>query len=117
MEKEKSPRRKTAAPSPAQARAAAPRKNPERAARCLQALAHPARLCILNEIRAGEKTVSQLQAALGCTQANVSQHLRLMRDRGILLGRKVGSSVLYRVADPRILGILTAVEGVFCQHD
>ena len=54
------------------------------------------------ELRDGEKTVSELSAATGFKVANVSQHLALMRHRKIVVERRVGNSVFYRIADERI---------------
>jgi DNA-binding transcriptional ArsR family regulator len=99
----------------ARERAVAGGPDPERAARCLQALGHPARLLILQALRRGERTVGELEAEVGSRQSNVSQHLRIMLDRGILTHRREGNHVYYRVADPRVLDILAAVREVFCE--
>ncbi len=65
-------------------------------------LSHPKRLEILHELRDGEKTVGELCAATGLRQANVSQHLALMRHHKMVVERRVGNAVFYRVADKRI---------------
>jgi DNA-binding transcriptional ArsR family regulator len=57
---------------------------------------------LLYELRDGEKTVSELSAATGLKVANVSQHLALMRHRRMVVERRVGNSVFYRIADGRI---------------
>ena len=64
--------------------------------------ADPKRLLILNELRAGEKPVGQLAQALGLRQANVSQHLAVLRDRGIVVARREGTSVFYSLSSPKI---------------
>jgi ArsR family transcriptional regulator len=89
--------------------------HPEKAARCLQVLGHPTRLLILQALRQGPLTVGELEARVGGTQANVSQHLRIMRDREILEARKDGNHVYYSVADPRVFTILDSVQEVFCR--
>ena len=61
------------------------------------------RLRILHELRGREKTVGELSAATGLRQANVSQHLALMRHSNIVVERRVGNSVFYRVKDDRIM--------------
>jgi len=65
-------------------------------------LAHPLRLAILHSLKQGEKTVNDLTQLTGASQSNVSQHLAKMRQRDIVLTRKDGSNVYYRVASPKI---------------
>jgi len=65
-------------------------------------LSNPKRLEIFHELRDGEKTVRELCAATGLRQANVSQHLALMRHRKMVVERRAGNMVLYRIADKRI---------------
>jgi ArsR family transcriptional regulator len=65
-------------------------------------LSNPKRLQILHNLRGGEKTVGELAASLGIRQANVSQHLALMRLRKIVVERRVGNTVFYRISDRRI---------------
>ena len=66
-------------------------------------LAEPMRLRILNALRAGEKSVTELVAALGTGQANVSKHLGLLHRHRMVARRKEGLNVYYRIADPAIL--------------
>jgi ArsR family transcriptional regulator len=66
-------------------------------------LSNPFRLEILNLLRDGEKSVSELVAATGLRQANLSQHLATMRQRGIVLARKEGANVYYAIANPKII--------------
>jgi len=65
-------------------------------------LSNPTRLEILHELREGEKTVSELCLATGARQANISQHLALMRHSKIVTERREGNAVYYRIADKRI---------------
>ncbi len=74
----------------------------ERHAAVCQVFSHRLRLELLDALRDGERTVGELAAHLRASPSNVSQHLALMRDRGALVSRRQGSSVYYRVADPRI---------------
>lgn len=67
-----------------------------------KALAEPARLHILNALRDGEKTVSQLMEETGLGQANVSKHLKLLHSLGFAARRKEGLYVYYRLADPAV---------------
>lgn len=84
----------------------------ETAARMLKCLGHPLRLRVLDLLeRERELTVSEVQEALGLEQAVCSQHLSLMRDKGILARRKDGVHVYYRLGDPRALRVLGCVRG------
>jgi ArsR family transcriptional regulator len=65
-------------------------------------LANPIRLAILHTLREGEKSVNELTDILGISQSNLSQHLALMRQKGIVTTRKQGTSIYYRVTDPKI---------------
>lgn len=61
------------------------------------------RIEILNALKDGEKTVSELVAILGVPKANVSQHLALMRHKGIIKSRREGVNIYYRVASPKVI--------------
>lgn len=65
-------------------------------------LADPKRLMILHELREGEKSVGQIVSALSLPQANVSQHLAVMRERGVVDARREGATVFYSLANPKI---------------
>ncbi len=69
-------------------------------------LGHPARVRILELLRDGDKTVGELQAALELDSSGTSQHLAALRQRGIVEGRKEGTSVRYSVRDVRIFQLL-----------
>ncbi len=62
-------------------------------------LGEPARLQILQALRTGERTVSQLVSETGLTQANTSKHLQLLHSLGFIERRKAGQYVYYRLAD------------------
>jgi ArsR family transcriptional regulator len=66
-------------------------------------LSNPLRLRIIDVLREGEMTVSQLSGQVGTGLATVSQHLALMRNQGILASRREGNSSYYRVANPKML--------------
>ena len=65
-------------------------------------LAQPKRLMLIHELRTCEKSVGQLASSLGVSQPNVSQHLSIMRKRGIVVTRREGTTVYYNLASPRI---------------
>ena len=65
-------------------------------------MANPLRVAILYFLKSGEKTVNELADLVGASQSNVSQHLALLRQRELVKTRKIGSSVYYSVASPKI---------------
>jgi ArsR family transcriptional regulator len=69
-------------------------------------LGHPARARILELLREGERSVGDLQAELGLDSSGTSQHLGAMRRQGVLDTRRAGTSVFYRVKDPRLFQLL-----------
>ncbi len=71
-------------------------------ARLIQALAHPTRLKILQLVGDGELSAGALAERLGVTRPNLSQHLTLMQQRGLLRVRREGATRLYRLAYPEI---------------
>src|SRR5205085_6311737 len=73
------------------------------ASAAMQAIAHPLRLKILCLVGNQELSVLEIVEAVGTTQSNISQHLAVLRDHGILEARKEGSKVFYRNADARVL--------------
>ncbi len=66
-------------------------------------LASPKRIEILNALKDGEKTVSELVDILGVPKANVSQHLAVMRHKGILKSRREGINMYYSVSNPKVI--------------
>lgn len=78
-----------------------------------KALAHPGRIKILESLREGEKTVTELQALLDDEPAGASQHLAVLRMKDLVIGRKEGTSVYYSVRDPLIFEILDAARQLF----
>ncbi len=85
-------------------------------AELFKALAHPARIRILELLRSGERTVSELQTLLEMESSTVSQQLALLRARDIVTGRKQGTSVYYRVVDPLIFDLLNVARQIFNNH-
>ena len=86
----------------------------ETAARALKAISHPLRLKILCVIGEGEVCVQDIVEAVGTSQSNVSQHLAILRDKGVLLTRKDANRVYYRVGDQRTLQLIVMMREVFC---
>ena len=65
-------------------------------------MAHPIRLAVLHLLKDGEKTVNELVDAVGASQSNVSQHLALLRHKGLVNTRRDGLKIYYSVSDPKI---------------
>jgi len=87
------------------------------ASHSLKAMAHPLRLkilCILGG--SGEVSVQDIVEQVGTSQSNISQHLSILREKGILASRKDANKVYYRVADPKILQLIGAMRSAFCTH-
>jgi len=82
-------------------------------AELFKALSHPGRIKMLEALRAGEKTVGELQALLDDEPGSASQHLALLRARDIVVGRKEGNNIFYSVRDPLLFRILDAAREIF----
>jgi DNA-binding transcriptional ArsR family regulator len=67
-----------------------------------KALAHPTRLLIIDELRDGPRSVSELVDRIGLRQSNLSQHLGILRDQRLVIARRDGQAVYYRLRDPRV---------------
>ena len=68
-----------------------------------RALADPKRLCVLESLAEGELSVSELSIRVGCQVPNMSQHLAVLRSAGLVATRREGSTIYYRLSDPRVL--------------
>jgi ArsR family transcriptional regulator len=87
------------------------------ASRSLKAMAHPLRLkilCILGSTT--EVSVQDIVDQVGTSQSNISQHLSILRDKGILVARKDANKVYYRIGDPKILNLIGSLREAFCPH-
>ena len=80
-------------------------------ARRFRAIGEPLRIRLLDALRDGEATVSELADELGASQQNVSKHLSVLADAGIIGRRKEGTHVYYAIADERVLGLCEDVCG------
>ena len=84
----------------------------ERRARICQVLADPKRLRLIDALRDGERSVGDLADGLSATYPNVSQHLNVMRDAGLVVSRRDGTTVFYRLAYPQIIQACDIVRDV-----
>jgi len=81
-----------------------------------QTLAHPKRLEAIERLRQGEISVTDLAEALDISQPNLSQHLTLMRQKGIVTTRREGLNVYYRLASPKIVKACDLMREVLVEH-
>ncbi len=87
------------------------------AARLAHALAHPARLLILELLRDGGAYVMHLTTALGIHQANVSQHLAVLREAGLITDEREGMNVFYRVRDPQVFELVEQLQALAVRQE
>src|SRR5450759_2473194 len=89
-------------------------ENIREASAAMQAMAHPLRLKMLCLVNNQELSVLEIVDAVGTSQSNISQHLAVLRDTGILEARKDANKVYYRIVDPRILEMIALTRRIFC---
>ncbi len=89
-------------------------ENIDQAAVAMQAMAHPSRIKILCLLSSGEMMVQDITDAIGSTQSNISQHLRILKAGGLITARKEATKVFYGVQDDRILKMIAMTRDVFC---
>ncbi|MBP9211815.1 MAG: winged helix-turn-helix transcriptional regulator [Bacteroidetes bacterium] len=88
----------------------------QRKAALLMAIAHPNRIRILEELRSEVKCNCELAPALGLEQSNLSRHLKVLTQAGILISWKDGLRVNYKIADERIFDVLDRIEHVAARN-
>jgi ArsR family transcriptional regulator len=98
-------RQQMKSPKPPRPHASLPDSALEMIAMRFKALAEPMRLRLLNTLMQGERTVSQLVESTGASQANVSKHLAILREAGIVAARRSGLTTICSIADPAIYQI------------
>lgn len=79
-------------------------------------LGHPARVRILGLLRDGERSVGELQAALELDSSSTSQHLSALRRQGLVESHREGTSVFYRVKDPRTFQLLEVARQIITSN-
>lgn len=84
----------------------------QRFAEISRALADPKRLCVLEILASGEHSVGDLSREASCHVPNMSQHLAVLRSAGLVVSRREGSTVYYRLTDPRILEAYRLIQSV-----
>ena len=86
----------------------------DRASRSIKAMSHPLRLKILCILGDSEFSVQDIVDTVGTSQSNISQHLGILKDKGVLATRKEANKVFYRVSDERTLKLLEMMRDVLC---
>jgi len=86
----------------------------QQAAQAIKSIAHPLRLKILCVLGDQEISVQDIVDQVGTTQSNISQHLAILRDKGVLATRKDANRVYYRIGDLRTLKLVGMMRDVFC---
>ncbi|MBI5919569.1 MAG: winged helix-turn-helix transcriptional regulator [Nitrosomonadales bacterium] len=84
------------------------------ASNAIKAIAHPLRLKILCVLGDQEVSVQDIVDSVGTSQSNISQHLAILRDKGVLCTRKDANRVYYRIGDLRTLKLVSLMKEVFC---
>ena len=84
----------------------------DRSAAIAKALADAKRLCVVERLAEGERSVSDLSRDVGCHVPNMSQHLAVLRAAGIVESRREGSTIFYRLADPQVLEVYRLLQQV-----
>lgn len=89
----------------------------EMASECLRTIAHPCRLRIIEILLKEERPVGELAKACGIPSNMASEHLRLLKDRGLLNSRRDGRKIFYWVAEPALAMIMNCVGKKFICKD
>jgi len=92
-------------------------ENATNASNFLKAISHEGRLMILCHLVSGEKSVTELEDLLSARQAAVSQQLSRLRLEGLVVPRRDGKTIFYRLADERPRRVLELVYELFCAQD
>jgi DNA-binding transcriptional ArsR family regulator len=85
-------------------------------ANIFQALAHPTRIAIVEQLQFGERSAGEIVERLGLEQANASQHFSVLRAKNIVVSRKEGNQVFYAVRDPLLIEVLDIMRRYFQAH-
>ena len=80
----------------------------------LKSIAHPLRLKILCLLQDQELTVGEIRETVRTTNANVSQHLTIMRNQRIIVARKEANLIYNRITDERVIELVNTMEDLFC---
>jgi DNA-binding transcriptional ArsR family regulator len=80
-------------------------------------MSNPARLVILCQIAEGERSVGELERAVGLSQSSISQHLAVLRGEAVVSSRRVRQTVLYSLASKEVVALMGTLHAVFCREE
>lgn len=80
----------------------------------LSCIAHPLRLLIICMLLKRSMFVKELNDVLGTTKGNISQHLRVLVDRGLLAKRRDGNRIFYSIRDTNLIGLIARIKELYC---
>lgn len=86
----------------------------EAMAKLLKSMSHPIRLKILCLLQEGELSVGEIRTQVKTTNANISQHLNILRNQGIIDFRKDANYIYNKISDKRILELIRTMHSLFC---
>jgi ArsR family transcriptional regulator len=92
-------------------------KKVEQVAALLKSISHPIRLHILCLLQNQELSVGAIQEALETSTANISQHLTILRNQGVVKSRKDSNFIYNRIADDRVVELINTLQNLFCEED
>ena len=81
-----------------------------------KAMAHPVRLEVIDLLKQGERSVNELAEAVGVSQANLSQHLSVLRMRGVVRARRQGNGVVYALANRKIVEACVLIREILTEQ-
>src|SRR3990170_5276149 len=84
----------------------------QRSAAVARALSDPKRLCVLETLAGGERSVSDLSREVQCQVPNMSQHLGVLRSAGLVSARREGTTIYYRLTDPRVIEAYRLIQDI-----
>jgi DNA-binding transcriptional ArsR family regulator len=87
-----------------------------RATRLLKAMSNPVRLLVLCQLAEGEKSVGELETVVEVSQSALSQHLALLRQRGLVKSRRAGQAIFYSLHGTEAPALLAALYQVYCSQ-
>ena len=87
----------------------------QRATGLLKAMSNPVRLLVLCQLAEGEKSVGELERVVDVSQSALSQHLALLRSRGLVASRRAGQTIHYSLAGREAPALLAALYELFCR--
>ncbi len=85
--------------------------------RLLKSISHPIRLKILCLLQENEMSVGDIRDEVKTTKANISQHLSILRNQGIVSSRKDANFIFNRIADDRIVQLMKSMQTLFCSAE